>query len=308
MTIRLLPLLIVLLSCNPVNDNNAKNKKTAVDSLSQQIIDDNDYISIRDKYIKYFHSIDLAKVDWNNRNDSIWLKEKEARLDLEIRLKNLIEVPKVIDSEDSKINLVTLFDDYGFGLMDGLIFNNDSLKIYCTTTNIFHNYFQNGQFNNLGNLNLEEIEQILNSVLYYDARISIFYMNKTIAETGNTTYGLLGGIGQDFVFAPFNIYTLSFIGEKIYIIEQRINTDIERIVECNSVMDSITSKSKGYIDSYYKSGEIDSIVISSPMKLEDFAYKKYCECFHENFPLSHQFENVDKQIMQIKNFIQRLNN
>lgn len=306
MTKRLLPLLIVLLSCNPVNDNKAKNQKILADSSSQQIIDDNDYILTRDKYIKYFHSLDLAKIDWSNQNDTILLKEKEALLDLENKLKSLIEVPKVIDIESAKINLVTLFDDYGFGLMDGLIFKSDSLKIYCTTTNIFYNYFQNRQFNNLSNLSLEEIEQILNGVLYYDAHISIFYMDKTAAETENTTYGLLGGIGQDFVFAPFNIYTLSFIGENVYIIEQRMNTEIERNIECFTLMDNITSKSKEYIDSYYQSGEIDSLVINNRMKLEEFAYKKYCECFHENFPRSQQYEKVDKQIEKIKTFIKQL--
>lgn len=305
MTKGLLPLLILLLSCNPVNDNKAKNQKKLADSSSQQIIEDNDYISTRDKYIKYFHSVDLAKIDWSNQYDTVLLQEKEALLDLENKLKSLIEVQKVIDSESAKINLVTLFDDYGFGLMDGLIFKSDSLKIYCTTTNIFYNYFQNRQLNNLSNLSLEEIEQILNSVLYYDAHISIFYMDKT-AETENTTYGLLGGIGQDFIFAPFNIYTLSFIGENVYIIEQRMNKEIERNIECFTLMENITTKSKEYIDSYYQSGEIDSLVINNGMKLEEFAYKKYCECFHDNFPQSQQYEKVDKQIEKIKTFIKQL--
>lgn len=306
MTKRLLPLLIVLLSCNPVNDNKAENQKILVDSSSQQIINDNDYISTRDKYIKYFHSVDLAKIDWSNQNDTVLLQEKEALLDLENKIKKLIEVPKVIDTKSAKINLVTLFDDYGFGLMDGLILNNDSLKIYCTTTNIFYNYFQNGQFNNLSNLNLEEIEQILNSALYYDAHISIFCNDKTLAETESTTYVLLGGIGQDYVFAPFNIYSLSFIGETVYIIEQRINTEIEGNVDCFSLMDSISSKSKEYIDSYYKSGEIDSTIITNEMKLSDFAYKKYRECFYENFPQSQQYEKVNKQTEKIKTFIKQL--
>ena len=308
MTKRLLPLLIVLLSCNPVNDNNAKNKEILADSSNQQIIDDNDYISARDKYVKYFHSIDLSIVDWSNQNDTVLLQEKEARLDLENRLKKRIDAPEVIESMDSKINLVTLFDDYGFGLMDALIFNNDTLKIYNTTTNIFHNFFQDKQFNKFSNLNSEEIDLILNSLLYYDARISMFYMNKTKEETGSTTYAGIGAIGQDFVFVPFNIYTLSFIGENIYIIEQRINSTIERNAECETLLNNILSKSKEHIDNYYKSGEIDSSIINSQMKFSDFAENKYYECFYENIQLSEQFENVNNQIGQLSKIIDKLNN
>lgn len=305
---RILPLLIVLLSCNPAKDNEAQNEKRLVDNSSQQVIDSNDYIVTRDKYIKYFHSIDFDKIEWSNPSDTVRLQEKEALLDLENRLKKLIEVPKVVDSKNSKINLVTLFDDYGFGLMDGLIFKNDTLKIYYTTTNIFHNYFQDKQFNKFSNLNSEEIDIILNSVLYYDARISMFYMNKTIEETGNTTYAGLGAIGQDFVFIPFNIYTLSFIGENIYIIEQRVNSEIERIEECETLLDKILSKSNELVDSYYKSGEIDSSIINDQVKFSDFADKKYYECFYENIQQSEQFENLNKQVVHLNEFIKKLNN
>jgi len=295
--------MLLVLSCKTGQESKVIDTNP-VDSLKQHSVIDSDYITTRNKYVRYFHSLDLNSVDWENQNDSTLVKEETALLELESKLKQLLINTKFFEKEKSKINLVTLFDDYGFGLMDGLVTDIDTLKAYCTTIDIFSDFFKKVKLNDFNNLSTEELELILNKALYYDAHITIFYNQKFSTENGNIKYGLLSYLGQDLGITPWILYTISKFDNKIYIIEQRVKVELDLIPECKLLLDNILSKSDKYLDKYYQTGELDTSIDLNSMKFEDFAYKKYRDCFQEKFPQSDKYENVEKQMKQLESILE----
>ena len=90
-------------------------------------------------------------------------------------------------------------------------------------------------------------------------------------------YFFLGTVGQDYKFLPQSIYTLSINDSMITIIETSIDIEIKDIKECEK----------------YKS-------LSSNQEDE---YKKYCNCFSQNFQNNYQYKIIEKQVKQIQDLV-----
>src|SRR5260221_1075369 len=141
--------LALLSSCN-VNSKKSKSDESVIssDSLTDK---EAEYLKTRDAYIEQFKLFERSPY-----SDSLSKVHSEALLDLEIRLQEILKDSRY--TGHGKINLETLIPSMGFGMMDGLWFEKDSLRMFYISKNLFLNYF-NVNMNNLTNDDLAVIFQ-----------------------------------------------------------------------------------------------------------------------------------------------------
>src|SRR5258708_18737043 len=128
--------LALLSSCNP------KSKKSDLDEsviTSDSLTDkEAEYVKTRNSYIKQIEQLPKSKVA-----DSLFKMNTNGLSDLEVKLREILKDSKY--STQGKINLETLVSELGFGMLDGLWFEKDSMRIFYTSKNLFLKYFKANQ-------------------------------------------------------------------------------------------------------------------------------------------------------------------
>jgi hypothetical protein len=260
-----------------------------------------EYLKFRDNYISYFKNTSEINRDWTKidkqDNDSILVLEKMLR-----------EVLKGSKNDSvvkyGKINIETLQQDLGFGMLDGLVLNKNSsntLQIFVTSKTLFFDCFKSQQINSIDNLAPRQFDDIL-TALVSDAHATVFYSEKISSNKRIQVYGGILTITQDIGrFTPDIIFTLISNGNYIYIIQKYLDKPIHEMKECQAIYDSIYSNSKEYFKAYQASYLQDTTAFNKTTKMEEIAWNKYCECYQKNFRTDEQFEPI---IRQIKNMVQ----
>ena len=160
--------------------------------------------------------------------------------------------------------------------LDGLIFNHNDLEIFCTNKEIIDKFYRKKIV--YSNISIEYILRLIKCAKNYsEASIYNLYSEKKVIDDEIPFYFFLGTIGQDYQFLPNSLYALSIIDSMIFIIETDIDIEIKDIKECEK----------------YKS-------LSSNPEEE---YKKYCDCFSENFQNNYQYKIIEKQVKQIQDLV-----
>jgi hypothetical protein len=265
-----------------------------------------EYIKTRNNFINYFKS--LASTTHSNSDWSKLDKQMDSSfMILEVRLKDIMKFSHVNDiSENGKISLGSLLEgDLGFGNLDGLLFNKDSLQIFVTSNFLFNEYFKYERINPTDNLTPKQLDNILTSALGGgDARIETLFVEKKSSTTSSTVYHIIGGFGQeDVILMGKCIFILAIEKDYIYIVWNFIS--LEELQVCKSIYDKIYSDSQQYFEKYRASNLNDTTSLNKSFAIQEEARDKYCECYQKNFIGDRQYVNVEKQLEKIVKYIEK---
>jgi hypothetical protein len=280
---------------------NDKNKENITNEQTCQIITEKDYLKVRNEYALYFKNISENAQDW----EGIYKQDTDSLLVLEKMLREIMKNSR-IDSvaKFGKINLETLTPELGFGLLDCLVLNNNSTKIFVTTKGLFLDYFKSQQINSIDNLTSKQLSNIF-SALLSDARSTVFYSEQYSSNKYSKVYGSIGTIAQDIGrFPPNNIFVLIADEDYIYIIQKLFDKPINEISECQAIYDSIYNNSQIQFDKYKASDLTDKKALDNSLELQETAWNKYCECYQENFRTYEEFDTVQKQMEKIVQYVE----
>ncbi len=290
--------ILLLISCKNTND---KNKENITNEQTGQTSKELDYLKVRNEYVQYFKNISDNAQNWTE----IYKQDTESLLVLEKMLREMLKNSR-IDSiaKFGKINLETLTPELGFGMLDGLALNNNSLKTFVTTKGLFLDYFKSQQINSTDKLTSKQLNDIF-SALFSDARATVFYSENISSYNQSQVYGGIGTIAQDIGrFPPDNIFVLVENEGFIYIIQKYLDKPINEINKCQATYDSIHIKSQKYFDDYTASNLTDKTAIKKKFELEETAWDKYCECYQESFRTDEQYNSLQKQIEEIVQYVE----
>jgi hypothetical protein len=177
-----------------------------------------------------------------------------------------------------KINLETLQQDLGFGMLDGLVLNkysSNSLQIFVTTKTLFHNFFKSSKISSIDNLNPKLLDDVL-TALVSDAHSTVFYSEKIPSSKSNIVYGGIQTISQDIGrFTPDIIFVLISNGDYVYIIQKYLDKPINGIKDCQFIYDSIYGYSDKYYTEYEHSNLQDTTAFHNKIEFEVTAWGKH---------------------------------
>jgi len=212
--LRILIASTLLVCCN----SNPKNKSDSNNSTGNELNKaESDYLKKRDEYIKRLQRIQKLK---STVDDSLSNAERQAMSELEGKLKTILKTSRF--SDKGKINLETLLGFQGFGLLDGLNFNKDSLHISYTSKNLFFEYFH-PEGNQFDRLSPEAFENIFQSAYQFDARVTNFSFVKIHSTDSFGAYGMIAGHSQiTGRFTPQFIYVLVSMGDYVYMAQKEL--------------------------------------------------------------------------------------
>ena len=282
---------LLIISCN-LGGNKLVSNDTISTKKNVQIDKEQEYLRIRDSYVEQFSKqINSATGDSLNKLDEAALK------DLENRLIDILKDSRF--SSQGKINMVTLQPYADFGLLDGLSFLQDSVKIFYTTKKIFLHYFLKDQNFQIGTVTPGILEEIFTAAYITDAweyNLSSFKLdsNKDIQA-----YGMIGaGANGSGAILADNLYVFVSIGNYIYMAEKGIS-NFKAIEKCVTRWDSLSNdlekqrKESDYINTRNNEGK-DIVVV---------AMDKYCECYQKELIKDSQFRILKKQIENIAKYL-----
>ncbi len=285
----LLITLLYLVSCNSEPENN-QTKDTTInqnnyskDSIISRgtFLTDKEleYIKTSDRYIEYF-----KHPTHNDFKIPIDQQEKDSLMALERLMKEILKDAHFIDGQ---INLETLFEEEGFGRIDGLNMSKDSLNVFYTTKNLFFYYFMNDTINFLNQLNSRDLEKIFNGAFMTDAAIYNLTSLKFNTKSNIRAYGMAGvETNGDVVEPPNYIYVFLADDKYVYMVQKGINVKLTEIKECKAIYDSLISLN----------GDISDV--------EQRAWNKHCECYQQKFKNESQYDYIKKQMEYIEKYLE----
>jgi len=140
------------------NLNCKSQSKESIISSNRLTNKETEYLKTRDAYIAQFKPFEKS---WNN--DSVSKLHSAALLDLEVKIKEVLKGSHF--SGQGKINLETLIPSLGFGMLDGLWFKKDSMRIFYTSKNLFARNF------NVSELIPEVLEAVYQNAFFDNATV-----------------------------------------------------------------------------------------------------------------------------------------
>lgn len=263
------------------------------------------YYFVRDKYIKQF-AIIVNPINESLKGKSIGEQERIQRSqpvgryeyavleELEDLITPIIGEVKVAGfSQQGTINLETLVEDIGFGMVDGLKysqkkFNHELPTLFVTTKSLLANYLQsNPEYPKELSL-LAESGKFGSSTNFYsevfDSDASVTnYMELPIKPAKGQAFAraYIGIFSQDIgpSFPPYQIFVIASRKDKIYLITATAKTKIEQIPQCKKQSDALWKKSEELLSEYRKSKLNDSSLFDKSEKYENQSFLEYQHCF-----------------------------
>ena len=298
---------ILFASCSCISKRNQSNDTIISDTISSPMKSQSDlvsnYISVRDKYIEHLQGIQKTTKNF----DSLYKLDDNALLDLENKLKTILRESQY--SVKGKIGLETLLGYMGFGGLDGLVFEQDSLRIYYTSNNLFFHYFKKNNITQLDNLNAADLENIFNSAFVIDAHISNLFSSKIPSTKDIQVYRMVGLVSQmTGPFPPDHLYVLVSKGNYIYMAEKHLKQPINEIHACKFMYDSIYYGFQTRQDITNSSSKQDTIMNKKHEDLFEKAWSMYCDCYQKEFKNSDQYKEIQMQIERMVDFLEQENN
>src|SRR5258706_6175447 len=270
--------LALLNSCNV----NSKKSKLVESVISSDSITDKEaeYLKTRDAYIEQFKPLQKAGLDTLDRMDD------RARLHLEGMLHEILKDSKF--SRQGKNNLITLQGYLGFGMMDGLSFEKDSMKIFYTSKNLLFDYSKfNGSIHQLDKLTSDDLPHIFHWTVLSDAFVTNFSSMKLASSKNIDAYVMIGQVGNmSGPGPPQNLFALASDGQFVYVIEKELKAQINELPQCKAVWDSFGTEVQTSVEKY------------------DTAFEHYRKCFQKDLPTDPQFVAIQKQLESMVKYLE----
>jgi hypothetical protein len=289
---------LLLLSCI----SNPRKNQSLICTVPDAIISSNipqvdkelEYIKVRNNYIEKFNKLINPVI-----TDSLARMDKEAVSNLENRLFDILKDSKY--SAKGKINLMTLLPYADFGLLDGLSFEIDSLRIVYTSKKIFLDCFKDENISRFENLTPKNLGHIFSAAFMCDARGYNLSSYKLNSDKDITAYGMVASGTNGFgpIFPRF-LFVVVFQGNFIYMAIKDIAQfgDIEK---CKILGDSIFPATDKLISEIHHS----SLKNNSDIDLMEKAMDIYCDCFQKELKFDNHFKVIQKQIEKIAKIVEQ---
>jgi hypothetical protein len=265
-----------------------------------------EYLKTRNNYINYFKSIVS-----NTHSDDDWSK-LDRQMDtsflvLEKMLREIMNDSNIDSiSKNGIINLRTLLEgDLGFGNLDGLILDKDSLQFFVTSKFLFKDYFKKENWSSTDNLTPQQFDNILTSALGGgDARTETLFAEKVSSANNSIVYYITGGFGQED--APLmGKYIFLFAQKEDYVYIIWKYHPFAELQLCKSIYDKTYSGAQKYFERYDASNLNDTASLHQAFAIQADASEKYCECYQKNFLSDSQFEGFEKLMRKIEEYIEK---
>jgi hypothetical protein len=253
------------------------------------------YLETRDGFIRKFaNSVPEAS------SDEQALSELEKQLRLIVGPVDMVGFPK-----QGKINLETLYQDGGFGQVDGLRFDSECENLFVTTRDLLNSYLR--QHNTLPTdlSKLANTEEFYSLVFNWDATVTKFAevpLRKT--KTGSIAYAFLGLWAQDIgLFLPKQLFIFVANEQRVFVVSAETKTSVTQIAECKDVWDEFQKKRSASLSVYRASGLKDKKAFEASRRYEDEGFKAYTYCFNRKAKTEPFFSSISTQAQSLVDHI-----
>jgi hypothetical protein len=284
---------IALLSASHLNSKGQSSE--SIISSESLTNNESEYLKTRDAYIEQFKSPQKVTVA-----DSLYKMTNKALSSLEVRLREILKDSKY--SGQGKINLETLISELGFGMLDGLWFEKDSMRIFYTSKNLFLKYFNANQIEGLIPENLDAAFQ---SAFFSDAFVLDFSHIKITSAKSTEAYGVVGLAGQmPGPFPPQHLFAFASTDKYIYLIDKYLKTPIKELPQCKSEWSIINAEAEKLGEQYRAANLKDTTALNKWHKLDELAFSKYCECYQKELTRDPRFKAIQKQLKRMVKYLE----
>ncbi len=257
-----------------------------------------EYLDTRDGFIHQFSTASAPEAN----SDEKALSKLEKQLQLIIGPVDVAHFPK-----RGKINLETLYQDGGFGQVDGLRFDSKHELLFVTTTDLLNSYLQQHKKlpTELGKL--AKAEEFYSLVFNWDVAVTHF-ADVPVRTTNNKSfaYTFLGLWAQDIgLFLPKHLFVFFSNDDRVFMVSAEVQSNINQIAECKDVWDKFKKKSDAAFATYRASKLKDQKAIDDTHRYEDEGFKAYCRCFEQKAKMEPFFKQLTKQAQTLVDNIQK---
>jgi hypothetical protein len=226
------------------------------------------YFATRDSYIQKFSA---------TTSDSFTDNQNALEI-LEQKIKTIIG-PVNIEGFSGKgeINLETLYNELGFGMLDGVVYRSKDASLVVTTSRILNRYLSDGKYTAKDLATLAEDEGFYTAALFSDVAVSL-YTPIPLIKNNNTdsVYAYIGLIAQDIgPFLPDRIFVIAKRDERVFFVTALVSNPPPEIESCKKVW------------------------FETAKKNEEAAYSAYQECYGKSIRESSFYKDVSKQADEI---------
>ena len=309
-------------SCTMKNMKSAKTNISSNDSLSK---DEADYIEARDNYQLIFWSkIGMEGFDSTLINPkylepikkyAFLDQDRIALLDLQNRLKKILFWTKFSDS--ARISFETLMPNIGFGLLDGLWFETDSISIFYTSVNLYNRYIQNPknpykdkELSELDTLTPRKFEKLVSVTALVESPMRCYSFFRLQANSSVKSYGMLfeSSWFDEPQFPPKSLCALLIKGKFIYMAFKRFDGTEIAMNKILPIWDSLDLESKKYYELFEATELKDSILYDRFIDKRRKTWITFKEHFQNELRSSNQYEKLQNELQSMVFLLMHLEN
>jgi hypothetical protein len=256
------------------------------------------YFETRDSFIRQFSTPSSPEAN----SDEKALSKLEKQLQLIIGPVDVVHFPK-----RGKINLETLYQDAGFGQVDGLRFDSKHELLFVTTTGLLNSYLQQHKElpTELGKL--AKAQEFYSLVFYWDEAVTHF-AEVPVRTTNDKSfaYAFLGLWAQDIgPFLPKHLFVFFANGDRVFVVSTEVQSNIDQIAECKDVWDKFKKKSDAAFATYRALELKGQKPIDDTLRYEDEGFRAYCRCFEQRVKMEPFFKQLTKQAQTLVDSLQK---
>src|SRR6266446_5160730 len=256
------------------------------------------YLETRDNFIRQFSTPSSPEAN----SDEKALSKLEKQLQLIIGPVDIAHFPK-----RGKINLETLYQDAGFGQLDGLRFDSKHELLFVTTTGLLNSYLQQRKElpTELGKL--AKAEEFYSVALYWDEAVTHF-AEVPVRTTNDKSfaYAFLGLWAQDIgPFPPKTLFVFFANGDRVFVVSTDVQSSIDQIAECKDVWDGFKKKSDAAFAAYQASELKEQNASDDMVRYEEEGFRAYCRCFEQRAKMEPFFKQLTEQAQSLVDNLQK---
>lgn len=287
--------LLVLISCN---NPAVKQESSPINTETNPVNMEADYLRTRDLTIQYLMEHTGPGSKYEGGEAGFIKLETDSMQHLEKQLRQILKGSRLTNlSSEGKLNLEALSEGLGFGMLDGLTIREGKRMTFCTSASLFARYFGNDTASALEHLEPAVLEGIFQAALYSDAVVTNFSMKKIASPKGSFAYGMVATVAQDIgPFPPQLLLVLFADPGYIYMVEEPLQAELNKLPACKHIWDSISSVSDESFNRYKQSGLKDTAAFNSHIRLEQQAWKEYSNCYRSQLIQDPQFKAIEQQM------------
>ena len=263
------------------------------------------YFETRDNFIRQFSMPSSPEA---NSDEKALSKDEKALSKLEKQLQLIIGPVDVAHfPKRGKINLETLYQDAGFGQVDGLQFDSKHGLLFVTTTGLLNSYLQQHKElpTELGKL--AKAKEFYSLALYWDEAVTHF-AEVPVRTTNDKSfaYAFLGLWAQDIgPFPPKTLFVFFANGDRVFVVSTDAQSNIDQIAECKDVWDGFKKKSDAAFAAYQASELKEQKASDDMVRYEEEGFTAYCRCFEQRAKMESFFNQLTKQAQTLVDNLQK---